>query len=206
MKKFLVIVSIIITIICANAVVFAAPSAQPVVGNSPVSNLRVTNGISDYIGIASSINAPMIVKTINGDKVSGFHRFKAVEEMDSFLKGKDNTGLRVTNSHNPKRNIIVMNARDAELFAKLAKIANNATAQQVEGPTYQVEPISTQCPEKVLEKLNKIGIDEPIVLIVDSGKKVQPGGALGGFQRNFLNPVRMVTGIYNDVWSVLNWN
>lgn len=205
MKKFLVIMMTLITMSLASAVAFAAPNEQPVVSNKPVSNLRVTNGVSDYIGIASAIDAPMVVKTINGDQVSGFHRFKAVEEMDAFLKGKDEAGLRVTNSHNPKRNIIVMNARDAELFAKLAKMANNATAQQIEGPTYQIEPIETRCPEAILMKLNKIGIDEPVVLIVDSGKKVQPGGALGGFQRNFLNPVRMVTGIYNDVWSVLNW-
>lgn len=211
MKKNLVAIMFTFVMMITSAVAFAAEDTMvvpvkgaPVVSNQPT-NLRVTNGISDYIGLASSIDSRVIVKSLNGDAVTGFYRFQELEAMQSFLLGKDTTGLRVTNSGKPKRNILVMNETDAVLFVKLVKMANKSTEQKVEGPTYQVEPINVPAPQATLDKLAKIGIDNPVVLIVDSGKKVRPGGVWGQVTQ-FLAPIRTVTGIYNDVWSVLNWN
>ena len=213
MKKTLVTMMFAVLMIITSAVAFAAEDTMvvpvkgaPVVSNQPVSqNLRVTNGIADYIGLAGSINSKVIVKTLNGESVTGFYQFEEIEAMQQFLLGKDATGLRVTNSGKPKRNIIVMNEEDAVLFVKLVKMANKSTEQKVEGPTYEVEPIDVPAPQTTLDKLAKIGIDKPVVLIVDSGKKVRPGGIWGQVTQ-VLAPIRTVTGIYNDVWSVINWN
>ena len=213
MKKTLVTMMFAVLMIITSAVAFAAEDTMvvhvkgaPVVSNHPVSqNLRVTNGIADYIGLASSINSKVIVKSLNGESVTGFYQFDEIEAMQHFLLGKDATGLRVTNSGKPKRNILVMNEEDAVLFVKLVKMANKSTEQKVEGPTYEVEPIDVPAPQTTLDKLAKIGIDKPVVLIVDSGKKVRPGGIWGQVTQ-FLAPIRTVTGIYNDVWSVINWN
>lgn len=211
MKKILVTIMFTAVMMIMNAVAFAAEDTMvvpvkgaPVVSNQP-QNLRVTNGIADYIGLASSINSKVIVKSLNGESVTGFYQFEEIESMQKFLLGKDATGLRVTNSGKPKRNIMVMNEEDAVLFVKLVKMANKSTEQKVEGPTYEVEPIDVPAPQTTLDKLAKIGIDKPVVLIVDSGKKVRPGGIWGQVTQ-FLAPIRTITGIYNDVWSVINWN
>ena len=213
MKKTLVTMMFAVLMIITSAVAFAAEDTMvvpvkgaPVVSNHPVSqDLRVTNGVSDYIGIASNINSRVIVKSLEGDSVTGFYNFQEIEQMQQFLLGKNATGLRVTNSQHLKRNILIMDEADAVLFVKLVKLANKSTEQKVEGPVYQVEPIDVPAPQATLDKLAKIGINNPVVLIVDSGKKVRPGGVWGQVTQ-FLNPIRTVTGIYNDIWSVLQWN
>lgn len=202
MRKILVTLIMLVTF--TSAVAFAGEQTNSSDFADLKKAVRVTNGASDFLGIGE-INMTIIVKTLEGDNVSGLYNFKAVEAADKFLKGEKEDGLRVTNSKKPKRNLVIIGAEDAKLLAKLAKMANNSTAQVVEGPLYQVEVLETSMPAEFANKLHKVGINQPVVLVVDSSKKVRPGGAMGAVT-NFLNPIRMATGVYNDIWSVVNWN
>lgn len=204
MRKILVTLIMVVTMVFASAVAFAGEQTNSSDFADLKKAVRVTNGASDFLGIGE-INMTIMVRTLEGDNVSGLHKFKTVEEADKFLKGEKEDGLRVTNSKKPKRNLVIIGAEDAKLLAKLAKMANNSTAQAVEGPLYQVEVLETSMPAEFANKLHEVGINQPVVLVVDSSKKVRPGGAMGAVT-NFLNPIRMATGVYNDIWSVVNWN
>ena len=166
--------------------------------------LTVSNTVGDYMGLAGAIDAPCIVQTLEGESVKGVYRFQSVQAMQDFIVGKHEQGLRVTNSHNPKRNIIIMDLEDAKIFSKLAMMANASTANQKEGPTYQVEVLELNTPAGVAEKLNAIGIENPVYLLVDSGKKVQPGGIWAQVTQAIM-PFQMGADIYNNIRSISLW-
>lgn len=166
--------------------------------------LTVSNTVGDYLGMAGAIDAPCVVQTLEGKSLQGIYRFKSVQDMQNFIVGKNEQGLRVTNSRSPKRNIIIMDLNDAKIFSKLAMMANASTANQKEGPTYQVEVLELNTPAGVTEKLNTIGIQNPVYLLVDSGKKVQPGGVWAQVTQAIM-PFQMGADIYNNIRSITLW-
>ena len=166
--------------------------------------LTVSNTVGDYLGMAGAIDAPCVVQTLEGESVKGIYRFQSVQAMQDFITGKDEQGLRVTNSHHPKRNIVIMDLEDAKTFSKLAMMVNASTANQKEGPTYQVEVLDLKTPAAVYSKLNALGIETPVYLLVDSGKKVQPGGIWAQVSQAIL-PFQMGADIYNNIRSISMW-
>lgn len=161
MKKIISTIVFLISLLVVNAIAFAEVTLQD------------TQNFNNF----QTNMAPIIVKSIEGTDVEGgVHRFSTIGELDKFLKGKDETGLRVTNSYKPKLNLVIMDNKDVGSLVNLADMANLTTSTKMEGPLYQIAEVPAMPPQQVLNKLQNKGIEEPTVLVVYSGKKKIPGG------------------------------
>ena len=160
MKK-LGIVLVFLVSLFANALAFA----------------EITTGESQDINDFKVKISPMLVKTLHGTEVTGgVHRFQNLTELDSFLKEKENRGLSIKDSHKPKLNLIICDKNDVGYLGNLADMANMVTSSKLEGPLYELVETPIEIPERVVAKLNSVGIKNPVVVLVLSGKKAIPGG------------------------------
>lgn len=161
MKKYFSIVLLVLSLLAVNAIAFAEVTLQE---TRDLHHIQVNM-------------APIVVKSLEGEAVEGgIHRFSNMAALDEFLKGKNEAGLRVTNSYKPKLNVVIMDNKDVGNLVNLADMANITTLSRMEGPLYQIQEVPVEPPEQVTKKLNAIGMEEPVVLLVASGKKRIPGG------------------------------
>lgn len=159
MKKFLTLLVIFLTaLFIANATAFA----------------EMVKGETREI-FSLNHQVPMVVKTLKGDDLSKVHK----TNITTILYGEDEKGFQCDNSKKPKVNLVILNDCDAVAFYNAMDMANTTTSRKKEGPLYQMEIIpfeNLQPPAHILEKLNKIDITDPTMLIIYSGKKIVPGG------------------------------
>lgn len=162
MKKIILTLLLLVSFFSVNAIAFAEVSLQE---------------SRSFFNVDLNMS-PMIVKTIKGKEVTGgVHRFKDMASLDEFFKGKGEKGLRVTNSYEPKLNVVIMDSKDVGNVVTLADMATTVTLySKLEGPLYQIQEVPVVPPKKVIEKMKSIGIKEPKILLVASGKKRIPGG------------------------------
>ena len=149
MKK--IIISIVFTFIVAMSAIASAAT------------LKV-----DDEAVNSPQFGPMIIKTIKGPELDGLS-----DKGLAIIDGKGDKGLRVTNSHKPKVNKVVMNAQSVEAFLYALQARNQITNGQSEGPMYKVQLVQERPDPRLQNKLEKLGITQPVMLIVHSGKKAQ---------------------------------
>ena len=149
MKK--IIISIVFTIIVAMSAIASAAT------------LKV-----DEEAVNSPQFGPMIIKTIEGPKLDGLNN-QGIQVID----GKGKKGLKVTNSRKPKVNMVVMNEHSVGEFLDALQARNYLTSGKSEGPMYKVQLITEKPNSRVQDKLERLGISEPVMLIVHSGKKAQ---------------------------------
>ena len=138
---------------------------------------EITTGESRTINDFQVKISPILVKTLHGTEVvGGVHRFQNLQELDSFLKKKEDKGLAIKDSHKPKLNLIICDKDDVGYLGNLADMANMVTSSKLEGPLFELVETPIEIPERVVSKLNSIGIEKPVVVLALSGKKAIPGG------------------------------
>lgn len=160
MKKYVGILVFLVSLL-VNALAFA----------------EITQGESRDINDFHVKISPILVKTLHGKEViGGVHRFQDLTELDSFLKKKEEKGLAIKDSHKPKLNLIICDKDDVGHLGNLADMANMVTSSKLEGPLYEMVETPIEIPDRVVAKLNSVGIQKPVVVLALSGKKAIPGG------------------------------
>lgn len=165
----------------------------------------VTNSVADTMGVSFDINAPVVIRTFEGEDISGGYCFETVNDMKSFLQGKGKNGIRANNSKKPRTNLVILGQQSADVMVKLIKLQNQATASSKSGPMYQVEYMPDQLNTTSKKSLKQIGINDPVCLLIESGKKVQPGGFLRKVG-DFINPFREAAGLLGDWRTWKGWS
>lgn len=161
MKKIFKIIVLVVSLFTANAIAFAEVTIKE---SRELCNVKMNM-------------SPIIVKSLEGEVVEGgIHKFNNIASLDAFLKGTDEGGLRVTNSKKGKLNIVIMDRNEVGNLVSLADMANMTTMSRLEGPLYQIMEIPVETPKKIFGKLNFLGMKDPQILVVASGKKRMPGG------------------------------
>lgn len=208
MAKKLVLGLATMAVLSMNSIGFAADSAEQI--QKDVQNYNVSSGLGSVFNSLTEVNAVIIYHTtqgvepkgvvIDGKEVEGVQYFEKPEDLQAWIHGKKENGLRCTNTKELRENYLILDARVAELMQKLLERSNRITATAPEGPLYEMSHDPRWLPVEVKYQIEEqYGIEDPVMVCVNSSKKRYPGGAMGKVKDTILHPLDLFTGTWNSV-------